>query len=284
MKTIGVLINEIFKSADLIRFAALLGRDIKAKIKVLHVQYPQVQGTPGYMGAAVVAPTPEQLQQVSDEAKEAVDEVIKELKAKVSGLPSVEFYSEMGVASAILKEKVEDKSYDMVMLQGHADNSIWLQDSFIMDVVHNVLCPVWIIPPGSVYRPLNKIVYATDHYEEDIKTLKSLITLAKPFDPDIIALHISDSNEFEERLKSEGFAAMLSEKAGYKKVSVRLIADEDGKDSVESLIYDAEKAGVNLIVVLKENRNFFERIFRSSFTAELIKKAKLPVLVFHPAG
>lgn len=284
MKTIGVLINEIFKSEDLIRFAGMLGRDINARIQVLHVQYPQVHGTPGYMGAAVVAPTPEQLQKVSDEAKEVVDKVIKELEAKVSGLPSIEFKSEMGVVSAILREKVENHSYDMVMLQGHADHSIWLQDSLIMDVIHNVPCPVWIIPPDSEYQQLNKIVYATDHNEEDIKTLKSLITLAKPFDPEITALHVSNSNEFEERLKSEGFAALLSEKAGYKKVSVRLIADEEGKDSVESLVYNAEEAKVNLIVVLKENRNFFERIFKSSFTAELIKKAKLPVLVFHPAG
>ncbi|MFO7573777.1 MAG: universal stress protein [Bacteroidales bacterium] len=282
MKTIAFLINEIDKLKDLIRFAALLGKDIKAKVKILHVQYPQVHGTQDYMGAAV-APDPEQLQKIADEINAKVDAIIKELKAKVSGLHSIEFKSEIGVASAILKDKVENDEYDMVMLQGHAEQSFWLEDSVIMDVVHNVPCPVWIIPPDAKYQPLNKIIYATDYNEEDIKTLKGLIALAKPFDPEIMALHISNDDEFEKKLKSEGFATMLSEKAAYNKVSVKMIADQDGKDAVESLVKEAEKVKANLIVVLKDNRNFFERIFKSSFTADLIRKVQLPILVFHKA-
>jgi nucleotide-binding universal stress UspA family protein len=95
-----------------------------------------------------------------------------------------------------------------------------------------------------------------------------------------MALHISNDDEFEKKLKSEGFAEVLSEKTGYNKVSVKMIADGDGKDAAESLMNKAEKAKADLIVVLKENRNFFERIFKSSFTADLIKKVQLPVLVY----
>jgi nucleotide-binding universal stress UspA family protein len=37
----------------------------------------------------------------------------------------------------------------------------------------------------------------------------------------------------------------------------------------------------NLVVMLKENRHFLERLFKPSSTKKLIKEAKLPVLVFH---
>ncbi|MFN2396918.1 MAG: universal stress protein [Bacteroidales bacterium] len=279
MKTLAFLIDEIDKSKELIRFAALFAKDINAKVHVLHVQYPHVYGTHGYMGAAV-APNPEQLQKIADEINEKVDEIIKELKAKVSGLPSIEFKSEIGAASAILKEKVENNEYDMVMLQGNNEQGFWLQNSVIMDVVRNVPCPVWIISPDAEYQPFNKIIYATDHNEEDISTLKKLIGLTKPFNPEILALHISNDDEFEKKLKSKGFAEILGEKTGYNKVTVKMIADKDRKDAVESLVSEAEKAKANLIVVLKENRNFFEHLFKSSFTAELVKKTQLPILVF----
>lgn len=170
------------------------------------------------------------------------------------------------------------------MLQSNTEQNFWMQNSAIMEVVRNVPCPVYIIPPDARYNPLEKIIYATDYSEEDIPTLKSLIELAKPFDPEILALHISDDDEFDKKLKSEGFARMLGEKTGYNKVSVMMITEADGKDPVESLVKEAEKAKANLIVVLKENENFFERLFKSSFTAELINSTQLPVLVFHKAG
>lgn len=282
MKTLAFLIDEIDKSKELIRFAALLAKDINVNVHVLHVQYPHVYGTNGYMGAEV-APDPEHLQKIADEINEKVDEIIKDLKAKVSGLPPVVFKSDIGDASAILKEKVENNEYDMVMLQGYNEQSFWLQNSVIMDVVRNVECPVYIVPPDAKYQQLNKIIYATDHNEEDIATLKRLIALAKPFNPEILALHVSNDDEFDKKLMSKGFAEILGEKTGYNKITVKIIADKDGRDAVESLVCEAEKEKANLIVVLKENRNFFERIFKSSFTADLIKKVQLPVLVFHKA-
>jgi nucleotide-binding universal stress UspA family protein len=171
----------------------------------------------------------------------------------------------------------------MVMLQGQSEQSFWMQNSTIMDVVRDVPCPVWIIPPDARYQPMKKIDYATDYNEEDISILKRLIELTKPFDPDILAMHISDDDKFEIKLKSEGFAEILNKKTGSNKITVTMIADKDGKDAVEILVSEAEKEKANLIVVLKENRNFFESLFKSSFTADLIKKVQLPVLVFHKA-
>lgn len=284
MKTLALLVDKIDNSKELILFAAIFGRDINAKVQVLYVMDPKVYGAHSYLGASgsAVALYPSQLKDIANQAKEKFNGFMKELKAEHPGIPSVDFSSETGIASSIIKEKVERNEYDMVMIHGQTEQSSWMQNSAIMDVVRNTPCPVYIIQPDAKYQPFKRIVYATDYNEEDITTFKRLIELAKPFDPEILALHISNDYEFEKKLTNEGFARMLVEKTGYKKVSVKMISDEDEKDAIESLLNEAEKEKANLIVVLKENRNFFERLFKSSFTAKLIERTQLPILVFHP--
>lgn len=283
MKTLALLIDKIDNSKELILFAAKFGKDINAKVNVLYVMDPKVYGAHSYMGASgsAVALYPSQLKNIASEVKVKFDGFMKELKAEHPGIPSLEFTSETGVASSIIKEKVENNEYDMVMLHGQSEQVTWMQNSVIMDIVRNTPCPVFIIHPDADYQPFKKIIYATDYNEEDITTFKRLIELAKPFDPEITAMHVSNDDEFEKKLQNEGFASILEKKAGYSKVSVEMISDREEKDGVESLLNEAEKAQVNLIVVLKENRNFFERLFKSSFTAKLIERTHLPILVFH---
>ena len=143
MKTLAFLIDQIDNSKELIRFAALLGKDINAKVRVLYIQNPEVYGTQSYMGAtdSAIAPDPATfygnqgymgatgagfasdqilLQKIAGEVKEKVAGYIKDIEAELSGIPSIEFMSDIGDASAIIKEKVENNAYDMVMLQGQA--------------------------------------------------------------------------------------------------------------------------------------------------------------------
>jgi nucleotide-binding universal stress UspA family protein len=280
MKTLVFLIEEMQDVQKMIRYVALLAKELKLGVHVLHVQNPPSYGAYGHV-ERVIPPEPEMFEKITNESKKEIVEFIKEIGAELAGIPSIEFKSEIGDASLILKEKVENKKYDMVVLKSNSKQGFLLKNSAIMDIVYNVPCPVYIIPSEARFQTLKKIVYATDYHEEDITMLKSLIKLTKPFEPEIIALHISNDNEFEKKLKSEGFAAIISEKTGYNKISVKMIAEEDGKDAVESLVNEAEKANVNLIVVLKQNRNFFERLFKSSFTAELVENSQLPILVFH---
>lgn len=72
MKTLAFLIDEMQSAKGLIRYAALLAKDLKAKVHIWHIQYPHVHGTYGYMGSEI-PPDPEQLQKIANEIKENVD-------------------------------------------------------------------------------------------------------------------------------------------------------------------------------------------------------------------
>lgn len=288
MKTLAFLIDEMQSAKKLIRYAALLGKDLNAKVHVLYVQFPYVNSTNGFntyahagdMGTGSI-PDPAYLHEIEKDVKQTVKGYIKDIKKEFTDIPSIVFRSELGDASKILEDKVEKGNYDIVMIQGSSEQGLWFQKPVAMDIVRKLPCPVFIIEPDARYYPFSKIVYATDYKEEDVSTLKRLTRLVKPFKPAILTLHITDDEQFRKRLLKDGFDSMIREKVGYENVSVKVLEVEEGKDEAESFANQAKNENANLIVVLKENRNFFERLFKSSFTAELVKQTQLPLLVFH---
>jgi len=48
MRTLAFLIDEMQSAKKLIRYAALLGKDLNAKVHVWYVQYPHLHGTNGF--------------------------------------------------------------------------------------------------------------------------------------------------------------------------------------------------------------------------------------------
>jgi len=150
-----------------------------------------------------------------------------------------------------------------------------------MKIIRNIKCPIWIIAPNTRYRPFKKIIYATDYQEKDVTTIKRLIDLIQPFTVEITTLHISENDIFEEELKNAGLNEILKQKTGFDKISAKLVKNKKGRDVAEILSEEADSNYADLIVVLQENRSFIERIFKSSLTDKLIKKAHLPLLVFH---
>lgn len=290
MKTLAFLIDEMHSAKKLIRYAALLGKDLNAKIHVLYVQFPYTHGSNGFETHALAGdmgtgsmPDPAYMHEIEKDIKQTVKDYIKDIKKEFTDIPSIVFKSEPGDASKILEDKVEKGVYDMVMIQGSSEQELWLQRPVAMDIVRNVPCPVFIIEPDTRYQPFKKIVYATDYKEEDVSTLKRLTRLAKPFSPEILTLHITDDEQFRKKILKEGFDSIMREKVGYENVSVKVLEVEEAMDEAESFANQTKSEKANLIVVLKENRNFFERLFKSSFTAELIKQTQLPILVFHQA-
>jgi nucleotide-binding universal stress UspA family protein len=149
------------------------------------------------------------------------------------------------------------------------------------EIVRDLGCPVWVIPEDTAYKSYNDVIYATDYHEEDIQTIKKLIEITTPLTPKIEALHITDNVDFENRIKQKGFQDMLKERIGYRNVEAKALVENVGEEMVEMLNQYAVSHGADLMVVLRENRPFLERLFKPSSSDKIIEDAKLPVLVFH---
>ncbi len=282
MKTLLAVVNDPNQSKEFLRFVAGMAIDLTGQVKVLNVHTPP-QYPYGLAGSAGVASMQVEgnLKEITDETnmilKRNVDEVSKEIPKPVFSGYSVE----IGSAVLVIDELISNNEADMVILEGQQDDSFWVQTSSNIDVIKTVECPVWIIPKGAFYRPFSEIVYATDYKEEDVENLKKLIGLFPHVMPNITALHITDSVDFEDRVKKAGFVEMLQAKTSYKQLTVKAVYQSKDDELIPLLNDLAVNNNADLLVMLKANKSFFERIFTSSHTKELLKTTQLPVLVFH---
>lgn len=147
------------------------------------------------------------------------------------------------------------------------------------NLVEHVRCPVFVIPEPVKYSVVKKVVYATNYHPEDIESLKHLKGLLKDVpDIDFTILHNQIDHDFGEQLKWIGFQELVKQQTGIEEPEFIMGAEKDMVDAIEA--YD-KKNNPDLLVVLKEERGFFQELFRSSETKSVLTHFHKPVLVYH---
>lgn len=262
-----------------------MSKDFKMKLHLLFIQDPAKYTMNMDTGVSPVYPVQNDIDVSLMEADrknslETLEAIIKELKDEITSDVRIDLSSETGGMQEIVNLFISENKADIIIVENKKERGFWILDSPDIDLVLKTTSPCWIIPSGMEYHPFKKIVYATDYNEADIKTLKELINLTGMFSPEIIALHITDSGDFQKKTMELGFGDMVVEETGYKNITVSSIIDDNDKDMGEHINSFALDNNATLIVLLKENKGFLEKIFKSSATREVIKAAKLPVLVY----
>jgi nucleotide-binding universal stress UspA family protein len=280
MKTLLAIVNEPGDSKEFVQYVLNMAADLQTNVNLIHVQDPAnyAFGTPGMTGDASL-----QIQVTRQNlAMNAMKILDRYVKAFAPENVSVKISTEMGIAKLIIEKLLSENKINMVILEGGESDGFWTRNSTHMDIIRNVKCPVWVVPKQSAYRALREILYATDYREEDLATLKKLIALTHHFSPRITAIHITENLDFDVRIQKAGFQEMLQTKTSYDQVSVKSLVEETGVEDIGQLVNNyASLVEANLIVVLKENRHFFDRLFNSSATKKIVQQAKIPVLVYH---
>ncbi|MEA3477447.1 MAG: universal stress protein [Bacteroidota bacterium] len=282
MKTLLVLVKSLVNSEKYIEYSLKLAADLKYNVQIFYVHNPKTipLASPQLDGAAIA--------QLNKASEERVREAIRSLSAitdtliyKIAGQVIVEVTAAIGDEISMINEKVDSGDVQMVMIESQGIRSFSLQESFSKEVIRKVNCPVWVIPENSDYNSILSVIYATDYNEEDIPTLKKLIDLTYFNSPKISAIHITDNVDFDLRIKNAGFQKMLESKVEYENIEVKALVENHGDDMVGLINTYAARTSADLIVVLKENRRFLERLFKPGSSEKIIGETNRPVLVFH---
>jgi nucleotide-binding universal stress UspA family protein len=285
MKTLLAIINDPADSAPFLKYVIQMAGDLHLNLHLLYIQDPQAYpiGTTGATGAAAIQferNLEKEREDTLDSLKEQVDILLQELTLQMK----VDFSSETGSRNMIAEKYVKEGKCNMLVLEGKEEANFWSLHATNMDIVLQVECPVWIIPKPSNYKAFKKIIYATDYNEEDVDTLKNLIELTHKYSPKIIALHVLKSSDFHARVMSSGFQEMIEDQTEYDDIAVKTMKEESEGDIGKTVNHFSVKENADLLVILKENRGFFERIFKPSLTNRILSETELPVLVFHEKG
>jgi nucleotide-binding universal stress UspA family protein len=278
METLLSVVRETDKAKNFISYVVRLAQDLKVRIHLMYVQeaYEYTIGQPPAPETYTIDNLKEKEEEAGMELRAIVSEVLEELAGEVS----LEYSTELASTISVIDEYYTDNKDGLVVLEGEEQKSILSPGPSVNEIIDATDCPVLIIPENVDYKSFRKIVYATDYKAKDIKTLKHLIELTGKLSPSIIALHVVGKPETEELISEAGFKEMLQAETGYKNLSVELL-EADENESAPQLIWDflLEK-NIDLLVMLKENRNFFERISNPDQTKKIMRGAEIPVLIY----
>lgn len=201
-----------------------------------------------------------------------------EKKNKEGKSPKISFEIRSGATDLVLLDVSEEEDTYLIVINEADEPELGFIINTYLQIIEKTGCPLLKVNKKFKFTDIDQVLYATDYLEEDVPTLKKLADMMAPFKANITALHITDSLDLEEKLKSHGFESSLHEKIGYDRIRFEV---REEKKVHKGVMEYAQSEGFDMIVVLKENRNFLQRMFTKSDSNRILSKSEIPVMVFH---
>lgn len=265
-------------------YAVHLARDLGYEVVLQYfIETASYQIPQTHLGYPPVEITQELIENSKKGAEKAFQQFKLDLSNTVKDMPKLSLRTDVGYAPIHIHAAAEDTGAGMLILTGKnrkEDKALFLT-SLEDEMISQSEIPVWVIPPNARYKRPDKILYATDYQEEDVQTMKQLVDYTRIFDTALTVLHITDDRSFQEKVKQSGFLDQVRKKTGFDRIEFRVLIDVKDKDVASNINHMAESMDADIIVLLKENRGFFSKLFRKSTTRQLVMNTEKPILIFH---
>lgn len=171
----------------------------------------------------------------------------------------------------------KDELIDLIVMG--TKGATGLKETFIgsatASVMANSVVPVLGIPSDAAYSSIDRIGFATQYLDKDKDALLQTLEIGSKFNSKIYCLYIQDDDD------STNVAERMEEwENQYKNESVEFLT-LTGEDKEHTLLDFIAEKNIDLIVMCKHRRGFFEGLFHQSLTKKMAYHTKVPILVFH---
>jgi len=148
------------------------------------------------------------------------------------------------------------------------------------DVIERTCCPVLEVPPGTIYEPIQKIVYTSELSGEDEKEVVDFVVeLGESLHAHIDFLTIQDqeASSNADDLISYGYNNFLM-KSDTSDVAFFVL---EKKDIIKGINDFTERQEGDLIIISPGHEKLYDNFIEESSTHQLVNKTSFPVLVMH---
>jgi len=260
------------------RYAIWFADHYQADIHLLHVVYPTAAAMdyPSMAG--------QMMQQQIDAAKEVMKTFANAAMVQVHAgfepafVPTITTEVLAGTPQDQVQRLVEEKGFDLVIMgtQGEHNTLEKTFGSVTSAVMHKANCPLIVVPEKAVVRKLKTIAYATDFTAADPFFIWQFGKLLSPFNAIMRVVHIEKSPTEKRPLKMEDMKEFFKDNPPGLQVNFHSIAAK----SIESELKEfGETWEVDLMVMAKPNRGFFDRLFHKSMTKRMAFNTTVPLLI-----
>ncbi|AJH14561.1 universal stress protein [Myroides profundi] len=186
------------------------------------------------------------------------------------------FILEEGFLNTILKKRVKEEDIDLVVMGTNGNSGLdkKILGSNTANAIGSLGIPVLSIPHDAIFDGINSIAFTTLFSSQDKTTLETIVQMAKGFNATVKCIHVATAKD-----KADP-AVINSWKENFKNDNVKFYIVESS--DVEKAVFDfLDEENIDLLVSVKRNRGFFEKLFTSSMTKKLSYHNYVPVLAFH---
>ncbi|GHE41848.1 universal stress protein [Sphingobacterium griseoflavum] len=257
-------------------YALNLARDLRAEVYVLHTYMQPVLSATHVGQPEIVPEVYENYELHQFESFKQHTTFLRTLaeEKKLETVPLTFLFEEGTVVSSV-QEIIRREKIDLVVMGTNRAQGIIekIFGSNTLGVIRGVKIPVLSVPKESAYRRIEEIIFTTLFRENDEKALAAILKLVKPFQVNVKCVYVHEEYNPDLIALSQRWATKFQDD---KLEFVFLDFDESIEHTIN--VYIAQHR-VDLLCVVKRNRNFLERIFTSSISNRLRVHASTATIV-----
>lgn len=231
-----------------------------------------------YYGSSRVDPV---LQQLEDYSKETLSSTISKLKESEKYKDvSIKGVNMLGnLVLSILQTSIKFQTDLIVMgTKGASGMNKMLFGSNTTEVIRSSKLPILIVPENAVYRNFEKIVYAIDYKEDNLKMIREMLNIISLFKVQVQTLHIATKNTLEEEIQHRGFRKLMKDVFPKAFDSHQLIFNSSVFEGMEKFLSE----DINSLLALNHHKkSFVDSLMLNSLTQEMAYQKQIPFLILN---
>lgn len=184
---------------------------------------------------------------------------------------------ERGLLIPIMEKIInrEDVNFVVMGTTGASGIEKKLMGSNTIKAIRELKIPIISVPHNAVYQGMRKIAFTTLYKEKDIPAMEEIVGIATRLQSEINVVHVTENPDAPELI-----AVQNQWKAKFPQSFITFHTIES--DDVEGSIFDfMAEHQINILAMIRRNKNFFDRLFGSSYTKKLSYHINEPVMVLH---
>ena len=219
---------------------------------------------------------------MAETALQDADRLLGEFKTE-KGKVSISYHQVLGFPVVDKIEQFATKyKVDLIVMgsKGAGGLKKILIGSNAVAVIDNSSVPVIVIPADATFKPIKKMVYATDAQNFE-KELKAVAGFAQVLEASLEVVHVmpekplkNETNSKEALISREKLIAM----ARYPKIHLHIVRD---KSVVHGVDHFVETQKTDLLAMFTHRLDFKEKMFGKSVTRAMALHNNVPLLTFN---
>ena len=216
------------------------------------------------------------------ECLDKMEAIADRYRSKDAALQITQVVGSPPLVDSILQFAKEEQAEGIVMgTQGANRIQAALFGSTAARVLQRSSLPVWLIPHEAPSLPVHQLLMAANYMPATRYWLPSLIKLADALSSGLTVVHIvnTDDYSYNEETERENFARFEEEcrrMVDQWPVQFRLI---ESTGTIRALEHLDEKFSFDIMIMIRQKREFWEKLMETSMTRHMAYVSEKPLLV-----